>query len=1048
VKKIKRKVIIISVSILFVLSGSMVLLGTHFALKPKKFKAFLEYVLHEYMDEPVSIGDARLRFKNGLLVTIKDLSMGSPEVMQIDVKKLKAEFSLLKILTGELHALDLQFEKPEIAVYIEPFMKEESIDFTLLSSAGIENGSIKAFCQEKTFLLSQINGHISTSSINLESYILDGRASIVARNIDGKWKSRAEFLNLNLEKLECNINGTADIKADFEKQDNGLNLSLLISADNIDLPGNGKTIQQAVLTIDSSGTDDFIKFREINLKTNGFNLFGIGNLNLSREDTIVDTIGDALLNIKLGSDKFDFKTMTEYLPPDLFPEWLNLLLLEQIRNGNIELASLEYNGRLGGLKNAGSFHKNLYIKGILDGMSYGAGHSPDRITDLAGTVFYEKGNLSFKNISGIAGDSSIKSVDLIFPDIAADGLRLIINTDLEAKAKDFAQMWRAAMEPRDAFDLLAPLSNIKKGWIKAKVSYKEGFSGTLPQVMGTIHLNDCSFSWSDFILEDISGSASAGEFGLPFAINLSGKFNSFPINNLVIDLSDPLRQQTYDFTLTTDGPQNLNGFRLDNGSSIIMKGKGKGPDFYGDINVLAKGFELGGKNYIPFGDRIDGSGKLKGMLWPEPMLSMTDIKLPMGSARLNLQLNLKKIGGSMKVKGTINAYQADRSADATSEKPLMGGIDMILAWGEGLPTSGSVKLFNMSIFYNDSIMVLNGPITISRSMLSTKNFNIIHDIDTKIKLSGRLKLGNQNHFIGNLAVDNFEINPKESSNIQLPESLTGKADISMSNLNLLGFAFEKANMKAEIEKGVLLLNDINCGGEYGSLKGQAEFAQDKEGRFDVNIDLRNKGLENFFSAIYSNKFLIDGYLRLKGHIHGTTSNINGNLTFSARGGHILKSSLITRLFGALNFYKIIKSRDLDFAEKRFSYNKIFSSFDIENNLMTFDDFHLDSNSLQFSAVGNYNIESKIINSTIGVQPLETLDRAVSAIPVIGWVLTGEGKKLIVISFSAIGDINEPKIDLAPSDTLSQPVSETLIRILDLPERLIDKSEKMIPRLKK
>ena len=195
-KKNKRKVIIILVSILFVLSGSMILLGTHFALKPKKFKAFLEYALHEYMDEPVSIGDARLRFRNGLLVTIKDLSMGSPEVMQIDVKKLKAEFSLLKILTGELHALDLQFEKPEIAVYIEPFMEEESIDFTLLSSAGIENGSIKAFYQEKTFLLSQINGHISTSSINLESYILDGRASIVARNIDGKWKSRAEFLNL------------------------------------------------------------------------------------------------------------------------------------------------------------------------------------------------------------------------------------------------------------------------------------------------------------------------------------------------------------------------------------------------------------------------------------------------------------------------------------------------------------------------------------------------------------------------------------------------------------------------------------------------------------------------------------------------------------------------------------------------------------------------------------------------------------------------------------------------------------------------------------
>ena len=104
---------------------------------------------------------------------------------------------------------------------------------------------------------------------------------------------------------------------------------------------------------------------------------------------------------------------------------------------------------------------------------------------------------------------------------------------------------------------------------------------------------------------------------------------------------------------------------------------------------------------------------------------------------------------------------------------------------------------------------------------------------------------------------------------------------------------------------------------------------------------------------------------------------------------------------------------MTFAKKRFSYNKILSSFDIKDNVMTFDDFYLDSNSIQFSAIGNYNIETKIIDSTIGVQPLETLDKAVSVIPVIGWVLTGEGKKLIVISFTATGDISKPEIDLAP-----------------------------------
>jgi len=375
------------------------------------------------------------------------------------------------------------------------------------------------------------------------------------------------------------------------------------------------------------------------------------------------------------------------------------------------------------------------------------------------------------------------------------------------------------------------------------------------------------------------------------------------------------------------------------------------------------------------------------------MLKMTGIKLPMGSANLNLQMILKKIGGNIKMNGTINARQAGVSSSASAqEKMLMGGIDMILAWGEGLPSSGSIKLDKMTFFYNESMLVVNGPITVSGSLLSSKHLDIIQDIDTKIKLSGRLELSDQNnHFTGDISVDGFKVKPAESSGFQLPESLTGEADILISNLNLMGFPFEKASMKADLKKEILFLKSIQCGGEYGTLSGGAEFSKKKGNRFIVDIDLKNKGLEDLFTSLYSNKFLIDGYLHLKGRIYGTTDNINGNLVFSARDGHIFKSSFLSKLFGSVNLYKIIKSRHLDLREKRFSYNKILSSFDIKDNLMTFDDFYLDSNSVQFSAIGSYNLETKVIDSTIGVQPLETLDLAVSVIPVIGWVLTGEGK---------------------------------------------------------
>lgn len=1011
-------------------------------MKPKRFKAFLEYTLHKFINEPVSIGDARLRFEDGLLVTIKDFSMGRHEVMHMDVDKLKAHFCPLKIFTEGSQALALQFTKPQMTVYLEPFMEGGVTDLSLFSFAEIKNGSIKAFYQENTYFLHQIDGRISANAISLSTTILDSRASIYAKKTDGKWIGKTEAADLLLDKLECNIKGNIDIIAGIEEQDKGFNVSLLISAKDIDLPGNGKIIQQAGLMIDFGGSGDIIQFREINLKTNTLTLSGMGNLDMTRGDTI----GDALLNIKLGSNSLDYDALLEYLPSDLCPDWLHLLLMKQIRKGNLEISLLEYNGHLKTF--TGNFYNNLYIKAGLDGMSYGAGHNNDRITGITGTVYFEKGDLSFKNLSGIAGDSTITSVDLIFPDVAADGLRLIVNTDLDVKAKDFAKIWRAAMEPKEVFDLMAPLSNVTSGSIKAKVSYKEGFEGSLPHIMGTVHLSDCSFLWSDFTLENFSGSASADEFGLPFTINMSGKFNSLPITNLTLNLSDPLRQQIYDYTLTTSGPK-LNGFRLNNGSSITIKGKGKGPDFYGDIKIFAKGFELGGKQYIPFGNRINGSGKITGMLWPESVLKMTDIKLPMGSASLNLQMILKKIGGNMKMNGTINARQAGVPTASAQEKSLMGGIDMILAWGESMPSSGSIKLDKMTFFYNESMLVVNGPITVSGPLLSSKRLDIIHDIDTKIKLSGRLELGDQNnHFIGDISVDGFKVKPTESSGFQLPESLTGEADILISNLNLMGFPFEKASMKADLKKEILFLKSIHCGGEYGTLSGGAEFSKKKGNRFIVDIDLKNKGLEDLFTSLYSNKFLIDGYLHLKGRIYGTTDNINGNLVFSARDGHIFKSSFLSKLFGSVNLYKIIKSRHLDLREKRFSYNKILSSFDIKDNLMTFDDFYLDSNSVQFSAIGSYNLETKVIDSTIGVQPLETLDLAVSVIPVIGWVLTGEGKKLFVISFSATGDISNPKIDLAPSSTISQPASDTLIRILDLPERLIDKSGNMLPGLKK
>ena len=145
------------------------------------------------------------------------------------------------------------------------------------------------------------------------------------------------------------------------------------------------------------------------------------------------------------------------------------------------------------------------------------------------------------------------------------------------------------------------------------------------------------------------------------------------------------------------------------------------------------------------------------------------------------------------------------------------------------------------------------------------------------------------------------------------------------------------------------------------------------------------------------KSIVDGSLDMDGHVSGHDDSINGTLTISARDGEIRKYELVSQIFSLLNVYKIFQNRDIDFISNHFTYNHMTSTLNITDNVVSFDDFALDSNSIQLSLVGKYSLKTKKIDANIGVQPLESVDWTVSKIPIVGWVLTGDKGKLIVVN---------------------------------------------------
>jgi len=196
--------------------------------------------------------------------------------------------------------------------------------------------------------------------------------------------------------------------------------------------------------------------------------------------------------------------------------------------------------------------------------------------------------------------------------------------------------------------------------------------------------------------------------------------------------------------------------------------------------------------------------------------------------------------------------------------------------------------------------------------------------------------------------------------------------------------------------------------------------------------------------MYPGKPRLDGKLDLTGRIWGSTALLNGDLLFSARQGRVLKYSLLSKIFSVLNVYKILKSGEFDLIEEGFPYNRISASITIRDGIAKFDDFLFDSNSLQMSSVGRYSINKKEIDAVVTVQPFETIDKVLGLIPVVGWILTGDDNRFVIVNLTVKGKIEDPDIRVAPIDTLSKPVVGILLRTLKLPIEIIRNPQKMIP----
>jgi len=351
---------------------------------------------------------------------------------------------------------------------------------------------------------------------------------------------------------------------------------------------------------------------------------------------------------------------------------------------------------------------------------------------------------------------------------------------------------------------------------------------------------------------------------------------------------------------------------------------------------------------------------------------------------------------------------------------------------------GTLDFRQAGFTYKDKPLTLTGLVTLTGEKITSDALKIRHDQMT-VDMNGNLTLDKIPYLKGDVVVDRLSISAGAKSEFDMLKKFQGNVNLKLTNLTYNGTFIQKGSALAELGRAGLKLTNLELSDKTGTVKGMVIFNPDGQFEYNLDMDLQNVPVANFITAAWpATPPWMDGHMDLQGRAWGKNDSMNGDVSFKARTGNIKRYNFLSRIFSILNPYKIIKTGELDFLHSGFPYSTIAATFTIRDSVMTFNDFYLHSNSLQISAVGKYLIRTHYIDTIMGIEPLQTFDKTITQIPIVGWVLTGEKGVFVVITLHALGPVDDTTVTSMSAGALTKSVAESLLRILKLPLHLITK----------
>jgi hypothetical protein len=239
------------------------------------------------------------------------------------------------------------------------------------------------------------------------------------------------------------------------------------------------------------------------------------------------------------------------------------------------------------------------------------------------------------------------------------------------------------------------------------------------------------------------------------------------------------------------------------------------------------------------------------------------------------------------------------------------------------------------------------------------------------------------------------------------------------------------NSKISAEHGVMRLKGHMKKGEKPEILINSHVMLDRQPVGDL---LRAFGVKGEY---FEGRLSAEGLFFTKGrHKTDLIPALSGFAGFVVEKGEIRESGAMVKILDFLSLQNIFIKRPPDLSKEGLYFENISGNLFMDEGIIVTNDLFMQSPVFNAAAQGKIDLLAKRVDYDIGTQPLGTMDTIFSNIPILGYILTGKEKSLLVYYFNVKGPLRDPEVKYVPGKNWATGTLQFLKRIFFTPRRLL------------